>query len=112
MRMLQKMKDCTLSKGGKALVNKFIARYGRLESLDLDTAKKKIELSLRLKGEKESLMVLVDRYTLVDRMGKSFVGLEGVRTSRTWLNTILNKYISGRMFEIPNEYAKALKTIA
>jgi hypothetical protein len=34
-----------------------------------------------------------------------------VTTSRAWLNTLAASYLDGREFEIPEQYAKMLKTI-
>jgi hypothetical protein len=109
--MLKKMKDAALSKGAKIAINNQIKEYGKMLKLNLDSEKKSIEMEVMLEGEKESLTVNVQRYEMTQQGDKHFLKIQGVKTSRTWINTVASSYLEGKTFEIPAEYAKMLKVV-
>ena len=105
------MRDKALSQGAKIAINTQIEDYGKVQSLYLDSKKKSIELEMQLNGEIETLKVYVDHYELTETDGRHQLRLNRVTTSRAWINTLISSYIESRMFNIPNEYAKMLKTV-
>ncbi len=109
--MLKKMKDAALSKGAKAAINHYIKEYGKMLKLTLDSEHKSIEVEVLLDGEKEPLLVRVERYELTEENGRHFLKIHGIQTSRAWINTVAASYLEGKAFEIPAEYAKMLKVI-
>jgi len=109
--LFSKIKDKTLSAGAKLAINAQVKEYGKMLKLNLNSQEKSIELEVLLDGEKESLTVKVDNYTLDEDQGKFFLKIYGVQTSRAWINTIASSYLEGKAFEIPAEYAKMLKVI-
>jgi len=109
--MLNKMKDTALSKGAKIAINKQIKEYGEMLKLNLDSSNKSIDAEVMLDGEKEPLVVKVDRYEMTEENGKHYLKVHGVKTSRAWINTIASSYLDGKMFEIPAEYANMLKVV-
>jgi hypothetical protein len=109
--MIRKLKDSALSKGTKTAINTQIKEFGRMLKFDLDSKTKSITLEVMLEGEKEPLEVEVSRYELEEENGKYLLKLYGVKTSRAWINTLVARYLEGREFDIPAEYAKLLKVV-
>jgi hypothetical protein len=109
--MIRKLKDSALSKGTKTAINTQIKEFGRMLKFDLDSKTKSITLEVMLEGEKEPLEVEVSRYELEEENGKYLLKLYGVKTSRAWINTLVARYLEGRKFDIPAEYAKLLKVV-
>jgi hypothetical protein len=109
--MFGAMKDRALSAGMKMVANTQMKEYGEMLKLDLDSTRKTIEAEVMLEGEKEPLKVKVGRYEMAERDGRYFLKIHAVTTSRAWLNTLAASYLDGREFEIPEQYAKMLKTI-
>jgi hypothetical protein len=99
------LKDTALSVGAKEAINARIREIGRVETLRIDTARKSLNLVLTLDGEPEALEVEVGRYTLCREEGKCSVRLEGIRTSRRWIDTLGAQHLEGRRCEVPEEYA-------
>jgi hypothetical protein len=109
--MIRKLKDSALSKGTKTAINTQIKEFGRMLKFDLDSHTKSISLEVMLEGEKEPLEVEVARYELEEEGGRYLLRLYGVKTSRAWINTLAVRYLEGKAFEIPAEYAKVLKVV-
>jgi len=109
--MFKKMKDAALSKGAKIAINNYMKEYGEMLKLNLDSEKRSIEMEVMLEGEKEPLSVNVDKYEMTQNGGKHFLKIQGVKTSRAWINTVASSYLENKTFEIPAEYAKMLKVI-
>ena len=109
--MFQAMKDKALSKGAQMAINTQIEAYGKVQSLHLDSQKKNIELSVLLEGESEVLKVHVSKYDFTEIDGKHQLRIQGITTSRAWINTIASAYLEGKAFNIPNEYAKMFKVV-
>ena len=108
---MKKMKDAALSKGAKIAINNQIKEYGEMLKLNLDSEKKSIEMEVMLEGEKEPLTVTVEKYAMTQEGEKHFLKIQGVKTSRAWINTVASSYLEGKTFEIPAEYAKMLKVV-
>ena len=109
--MFKKIKDTGLSKGLKVAINHKVKKYGKMLKLNLDSKNKTIELELMLEGEKEPLLVKINNYTLNEENGSFFLVAKDIVTSRAWINTVVEQYLNGHKFEIPQEYAKLLKVI-
>ena len=78
---------------------------------NLDSKTKRIETEVMLDGEKEPLSVTVGRYELTEENGRYFLKLYDISTSRAWIDTLAASYLEGKAFEIPDTYAKILKTV-
>ncbi len=109
--MLNKLKDAALSKAFRALVNAKIGEYGEMVKLTVDSKRKRIEAEVMLEGEQAPIDVTVQRYELFEKAGKYFLSVEGVRTSRAWIDTLAASFLEGRTFEIPPAYARMLKSV-
>ena len=109
--MFSKMKDAALSKGAQVAINSQIKEYGEMLKLNLDSKSKSIEMEVLLDGEVEPLSVHVKNYEMTQEGDRHFLKVNGVSTSRAWINTIASSYLEGKRFEIPAEYAKMLKVM-
>ena len=109
--MLQKMKDKALSHGARMAINTQIEAYGKVQKLNLDSKNKSIDMEVMLEGELEALSVHVDNYELIETDGLHQLKISGVTTSRTWINTVASAHLDGKVFNIPDEYAKMLKSV-
>ena len=89
------MKDAALSKGAKIAINNQIKEYGEMLKLNLDSEKKSIEMEVMLEGEKEPLTVTVEKYAMTQEGEKHFLKIQGVKTSRAWINTVASSYSAG-----------------
>jgi hypothetical protein len=104
-------RDTVLSTGTRIAINNQIKEYGEMLKLNLNSEKKSIEMEVMLEGEKEPLTVTVKKYVMTQDGDKHFLKIQGVKTSRAWINTMASSYLEGKTFEIPAEYAKLLKVV-
>ena len=109
--MLSKIKDKTVSTAINMAVNSYIKEYGEMLKFNLNSEQKSIDMEIMLEGEKESLLVNIDRYELTKREDKYFLKIYTLKTSRAWINTLASTYLEGKEFEIPSDYAKMLKVV-
>ena len=78
---------------------------------NLDSKTKRIEMEVLLDGEKEPLSITVGRYELTEEHGRYFLKIHDVSASRAWIETLAASSLEGKAFEIPDTYAKLLKTV-
>ncbi len=109
--MFGRMKDMALSKGAKIAINKQIEAFGEVRSLTLDTKNKSIELDVMLEGELETLHVNVGKYEITGEQGSKKLSVSQISTSRKWINTLAAKYLEGKSFDLPDEYAKTIEAL-
>ena len=109
--MIVKAKDSVVQKVVKMVINFYAKEYGKMLKLDLDSKAKSVSLEVMLDGEKEALSVKISNYEIVEERSKYFLKINGIRTSRAWINTIASSYLEGELFEIPEEYVKILMLI-
>jgi hypothetical protein len=109
--MFSKIKDRTVSTAINMAFNNYIKDYGEMLKFNLDSKNKSINMELMLDGEKESLLVNIDRYELLKREDKYFLKIYTLNTSRQWINTVASTYLEGKEFEIPSHYAKMLEVV-
>ena len=109
--MLNTMKYKALSKGAKIALNKYISKYGNITRLSLNSRFKSMELEIFLDGDSKPISVNIENYELVERDSNYYLKLSGIKTSKSWINTLAYEYLEAKEFSIPFEYAKMLKAI-
>ncbi len=109
--ILSKMRDKTLSIAVKVAVNNYIKEYAEMLKFNLDSKSKSIEMEIMLEGERDTLMVNIEKYEITQEAEKYFIKIYNVKTSRKWIDTIASEYLNGRAFEIPASYAKMLQVV-
>ena len=102
------MKDKALSTGAKIAINQYIKEYGEIVKLNLNSKFKSMDLEIMLDGEHESLTVQIENYAITE---DDCLRISGITTSRTWINKLASKYLEGKEFRVPTEYAQMLRTM-
>ena len=106
--MFSAAKDLMTSKAAKAYANNFIARYGTVDELSIDSKRNRIELLVRLNGEVSPVGLTIEKYQLVSAQGKNFIEVVDSSCTRPWLQAVMRDHLHGRRFEVPSWAAAAL----
>jgi len=104
--MIQIMKDKAISKAAEVMINKYIAEYGKINKITLNSKDKSILLEIMLDGEIDVINVNIENYKVTE---DSDVILNKISTSKPWLTTLAQNYIENKKFKIPLEYSKIVK---
>ena len=112
MGFLSDAKDRLVESMAPALLNTSVLKpYGRIVALKLNSKRRKLEVDLELKGERELVRVQVDEYELTRLEGKLFLSLQAVSTSREWLTELAAHFLVGKRILVPPEAAKFLSRL-
>jgi hypothetical protein len=106
--MFSAAKDLMTSKAAKAYANNFIASYGSIEELSIDSKRGRIETVVRLNGEVSPIGVTIERYRVADEGGKKFLEVLDSSATRPWLQAVMRDHLHGRKIELPAWAAAAL----
>lgn len=106
--MFTAAKDLMTSKAAKAYANNFIARYGEVEELSIDSKRGRIDTRVRLNGEVNSIGVTIERYQIVEANGKKYLEVFDSTATRPWLQAVMRDHLHGRRIELPGWAASAL----
>ena len=106
--MFSAAKDLMTSKAAKAYVNNFIARYGKVNDLQIDSKRGRIEVVCELNGEVNPIGVTIEKYQLETNNGKSFIQVLDSSATRPWMQAVMRDHLHGRKFEVPPWAASAL----
>ncbi len=104
-------KDTILSHTIKVVVNKKFKEYGEMLKFNLNSNDKSIDLEVLLAGEKEPLVISIDKYEVIKDGKKSYIKIHHIKTSREWLNRLALQYVKDKRFEVPSEYISLLEMI-
>ncbi|MFT3781929.1 MAG: hypothetical protein QM790_07925 [Nibricoccus sp.] len=99
--MFNEAKDALTSRAAQSWANNFIERYGRVESLKIDSRNKSIEITCVLEGESSPITVNVANYEVETSGGKRFIRGTDFRCSRPWLQKFLQDFGPSKRFELP-----------
>jgi hypothetical protein len=106
--MFHAAKDALASRAAQAWANKLIARYGRVQSLRIDSRRKTVEVSCLLEGEATPISIRIENYVLETELGKTFMRATGFHCTRPWLHKFLSDYGHRQRIELPPWAAAAL----
>ena len=106
--MLQKMKNLALSHGVRIAMNQHISEYGEIVKLNLNSKFKTMDMEILLDGENESVKIQVEHYEITE---ENSLRISGVTTSKAWVTTLAYNHLEGKTFDVPDEYAKMLKSV-
>ena len=80
-----------------------LKKYGKLTRLEIDKENKSICADLDLKGETESIRIMVSNYRLIQGAGKNpILELGAIEVSREWLNALLKTLVQKRV--VPEQW--------
>jgi len=92
-------------------INFKIQRVGHMLNLKIDPDNKSIKLSILLLGEDEPLDIDIKSYELIEENNKSYIKINDVETSKTWMNILILEFVENNKIEISNKISKLLKII-
>jgi len=92
-------------------INFKIQRIGHMLNIKIDPDSKSIKLSILLLGEDKPLDIDIKSYELIEEDNKSFIKINEVETSKTWLNILIFEFVENNKIEISNKISKLLKII-
>jgi hypothetical protein len=102
------LKETVLGLALKAFLNHEIEPFGRVRELAIDTNRKTMRAEVDLKGEPSPISIEVGAYELNETNGVVHIAFQNVITSKEWITGVLNKYVVGRPFPLPNAARKFL----
>ena len=104
-RIAKALDQATGSAGPRKLLNQYISDYGEITDLAIDAANRRITARLLLHGEREPLEVRVEAYELVRTNASLSFVIRSAGSDRAWLDAVLNRFIVGHAWEIPDKAA-------
>ena len=106
--MLNTMKDKALSTGAKVAINQQIRNYGEVTQLQLNSKLKRMNIDILLNGESEPITVVIEYYEITE---ENNLRINGITTSKEWINQLIYEYVEGKEIALPTEYATMLKAL-
>jgi hypothetical protein len=94
-------KDRIVEASAKAFLNGKFEKFGAVTKLQLDSKNKTLCIELLLKGESLPVSINVGAYELTERDGASCLVLQRLDASREWVGAVLNEFVAGRPFKLP-----------
>ncbi len=101
-------KDLMTSRAARAYINNVIGRYGEVDDLSIDSARRRIDFVCRLNGEISPIGVTIEKYEVEEEDGKKFIAVRDSSSTRPWLQAVMRDHLHGRRFEVPSWAAAAL----
>jgi hypothetical protein len=99
--MLTAAKDAFASRAAQIWANNLIGRYGKVESLQIDSQRKTVEVSCLLDGEATVITVRIENYIIEADMGKRFIRATKFCCNRPWLQRLLTDFCHRQRIELP-----------
>lgn len=97
-----------MSQAARAFAGEFIRNYGRIETLTIDSKRRRIEVVCRLNGEVSAIGVTIEEYRLEQSGGKTYLEVLASTATRPWLDAVLRDHLRKRRIALPPWAASAL----
>lgn len=89
-----------------------LKKYGKLANLEIDNKKKVITADLDLKGENETVRIVLANYRLVETEGKkTVIELGTIEVSRAWMNALVKTLVKSNAIPKRMEVSNPLHQI-
>ncbi len=111
MGFLHTLKDKGLSFGAEIFLKKKLEDYGEMLNFNIDTAEKKINLTIDLKGEEKPLEVKVNKFEVLNKNGDTFIIVKDAETSKEWMTVLVKQYFLNKEIKVPGKMEPLLKVI-
>ena len=102
------VKDGALSISLKSFLNERFSDFGEVLDCEVDTKNTRLQVHVRLKGEREPLTAAIERYEIKDTPEGRVVVLHKFSTSREWITKLLTRIFSGKQYKLPGAVSKLL----
>lgn len=105
--MFSGAKDRLASQAARAYLAERLRPYGTVETLTIDSARRRIEVVLRLDGEAAALAVAIERYETEAGADGAVLRVLESSANRAWLAAVLRDHLHGKPLRLP-AWASAL----
>ena len=105
---LRSLKDSFLAGLAKRGLATKLSRYGELQGFSIDTLQHTISAKLLLAGEQEPIDLIVTSYHLAEENDKLHIVIDAASCSREWMNNLIDDFLIGVSFTLPNAAKYAL----
>lgn len=106
---LHRGKDASIGFVFERFMQRTFEKYGRMLDFKIDSQQKTARVELLLKGEREPIVINVQRYEIVSEPAGTFLVIGEATASREWITTALDQFIRGKRIAVPEAYAKLIK---
>ena len=100
-RIMSGVKDGALSLSLKSFLNERFHDYGEVLDCEVDTKAARLQVHVRLKGEREPITAAIERYEIRSTGEGKVVVLHKFSTSREWITKLLSRIFSGKLYKLP-----------
>jgi hypothetical protein len=107
--VIRAAKDSVAGKSARLYLNELIARYGRLETLTIDSREGSMVFTCLLHGEREPIIVRVEQYRIEQQGQACALRLLQCRCERPWVQALLEDFVQEKAFPLPAWAAAALR---
>lgn len=102
------VKDGALAISLKSFLNERFHNYGDVLDCSVDTRAGRLEIHVRLKGERDPITAAIEKYEIKDTAEGSVVVLHTFSTSREWITKLVTRIFSGKEYKLPSAVSKLL----
>ena len=106
---LGRTKDAASSTAAEHLLKTRLKNYIQMLDLKIDSETKTVTAHVLPKGEKEAIQITVAAYEIIEENGVNYFVARKAHASREWMNVMVQQFVVGRRFELPEKYVKLLK---
>jgi hypothetical protein len=104
-------KDTVIAFGVRALLNSRLSAIGKITDLTVDTARRRAQLRMALRGEGEAIDIADLSYDIQHADGSDWLTLVDATASREWLTAALKQFAVGRSFHLSPNGARFLRLL-
>ena len=104
-------KDTVLGFAVRTLLNSRLNAIGRITALSLDTAQRRVQLQMVLRGERGATDVADLRYDIHRADGVDWLTLVDATASREWMTAALKQFAVGQQISVPPNGARVLRLL-
>ena len=102
------VKDTALGVSLKSFLNERFADYGDVLDCEVDTKANRVQVHVKLRGEREAISAAIEKYEIKDTADGRVVVLHKFSTSREWITKLLTRIFSGKQYKLPGAVSKLL----
>ena len=104
-------KDTVVAFGLRTLLNSRLRTIGKVTDLTIDTARRRAQIRMALRGEGGAIDVADLRYDIQHADGSDSLTLVDAVASREWLTAALKQFVVGRSFHLSPNGARVLRLL-
>jgi hypothetical protein len=109
--LMRGSKDTVLAFALRTLLNSRLSAIGKITELTLDTAHRRVQLRIALRGEQGRIDVAHLGYDIQHADGRDWLTLVDADASREWLTAALEQFAVGRSFRLSTNGARVLRLL-